>query len=87
MSVNGKRTVLFLVNRHKEQPVRVRIEGLGSGPSPTAMLHTLAADSLTTVNTLSAPNQVRARTQAVSNWQAGLELPAASVNVLELTTT
>jgi alpha-N-arabinofuranosidase len=83
-SADGKKLAIFLVNRDATQPVRIRWEGLATGLPPTATLHTLAAPSLTAVNTLERPDIVRSQTRTVPNWREGIELPAASVGVLEV---
>lgn len=83
-STDGKKLTIFLVNRDASQPVRVRWEGLAAALPPSATLHTLAAPSLTAVNTLERPDTVRSQTRVVPNWREGIELPAASVGVLEI---
>jgi alpha-N-arabinofuranosidase len=84
-SVDGRAVVLSLLNRDRARPARVALAVAGRGLPARGTLHTLTGPSPSAVNTREAPNAVRASTREVA-LAGGLELPPASVNVLELRT-
>ena len=84
-SVDGRTVVVSLLNRDRARPAQVTLALAGMRTPGQGTLHTIAAPGVAAVNTLAAPGVVRAVARRVAPVD-GLELPPASVNVLELRT-
>lgn len=85
-STDRRKVTVSLINRYKDQSCRVALEFLHAHPKPKAQWHLLQADSLTAVNTMENPNRIRSRSRQVSIAEGYIDLPPASVSLLELET-
>ncbi|MCU0355897.1 MAG: hypothetical protein MUD08_19545 [Cytophagales bacterium] len=84
LDASGKKCSLFLINRYRDKPMQVKLDFAGKKLGSSAMLHTLTAKDLTLVNTLEKPTNVRSTSQLVSLKNNTIQIPACSVNVLEM---
>ncbi|HWQ53975.1 MAG TPA: alpha-L-arabinofuranosidase C-terminal domain-containing protein [Bryobacteraceae bacterium] len=83
-SEDGRRISLALINRHKHDGCRVALDCKGRRIAPGGVLHTLHASDLAAVNTVADPKRVRSTTSELSGLIQSVDLPAHSVNILEL---
>lgn len=83
-SVDSRHLRVSFVNRYKERDAFVKLDLGGWHAKPGGVLHTLTAPALDTINSLSQPDAVRAKSAQLPGPVAHVRLPAHSVCLLEL---